>query len=314
MLEVEKAELMEEKKQIQQENEHLRSELASKTQKQEENDRVIAEQKRTIQQTKTEVTRIEEFIISSNIIVAFSPQHFRVMFGVLDAAEFPQYFITHAHSSPKAAMMYNSDGCLISAGRSIAQNTKPESGQEWSAEADLEKKTLHFFVNRVQQSHHFINIPIPLVFAIDDWDRNVPIKITYWGETQSHVTNEAFEGDSGKRLAGSIRREVVHITLFSIDIPSFLHNHPFHQQTTTLIQVIQITKLQRRGDDLTISFIEASTAQHSSVHCRKTQHQSRRGVRPIRRMSGNASKGSCSSCGDVEAEATVTGTANDVQR
>ncbi|KAK2956292.1 hypothetical protein BLNAU_8856 [Blattamonas nauphoetae] len=194
----------------------------------EENERVIAELKPTIQQTRTKVARKEEFFVSSNIIVAFSPEHFRVsgstvtrinsqswagcftkpvskgihrlsirtqancvMIGVLDAAEYPEYLTREVYRSSKAAMMNTSNGYLGSAYKPVGQNTPPQEGQEWSAEADLEKRTLHFFIDGVQQPHHFINIPVPLVFAIDACVKDVPIEITFWGETQSHVT---FEG------------------------------------------------------------------------------------------------------------------------
>ncbi|KAK2956570.1 hypothetical protein BLNAU_8410 [Blattamonas nauphoetae] len=71
-----------------------------------------------------------------------------------------------------------------------------------------------------------------------------------------------------QRRATIVRRQVVHITPFSIDIPSFLHNHPFHQQTITLIQVTNSLKLLfrhdatplRRGDDRSCS------VHHPSIH------------------------------------------------
>ncbi|KAK2940559.1 hypothetical protein BLNAU_24539 [Blattamonas nauphoetae] len=115
------------------------------------------------------------------------------LFGVLDAAEYPHYLTMPYLDSPKAAMMYNR-GSIWSAGRSIAQNRMPPKGQELSAEADLEKRTLHFFVDGIQQPHHFINIPVPLVFAIEVGTKDVPVEITFWGEeTQSHVTFHGIE-------------------------------------------------------------------------------------------------------------------------
>ncbi|KAK2948592.1 hypothetical protein BLNAU_16491 [Blattamonas nauphoetae] len=204
----------------------MKEQLAHQTQKLEENERVIEELKQIIQQTKTEVARKEEFFISSNIFVAFSPLHYRVngstvtnisggwvgcftkpvskgihrlsietngtrfKMGVIDAAEYPQYLAKSVYECPQAAMMYNS-GDLYSANKSIALNTKPPIGQELSAEADLEKRTLHFFIDGVQQEHHFINIPVPLIFAIEGGTKDVPFEITFWGQTQSHVT---FEG------------------------------------------------------------------------------------------------------------------------
>ncbi|KAK2948590.1 hypothetical protein BLNAU_16489 [Blattamonas nauphoetae] len=210
---------------LQKEKEQLRSELASKTQKLEENERVIEKQKQIIQQTKTEVSK-KETIVASDIIVAFSPLHFRVsgstvtrinsvgwagcftkpvskgihrlsikteakyvMIGVFDALEYPKHLTSAVFHSPKAAMMHNDNGCLYSAYKSIALNTITRNGQEWSAEADLEKRTLHFFIDGVQQKHHFTNIPVPLVFAIDVYTRDVPIEITFWGELKkSSVT------------------------------------------------------------------------------------------------------------------------------
>ncbi|KAK2955229.1 hypothetical protein BLNAU_9781 [Blattamonas nauphoetae] len=68
-------------------------------------------------------------------------------------------------------------------------NTILRGGQEWSAEADLEKRTLHFFIDGVQQPHHFVNIPVPLVFVIDVHTKDGSVEITHWGEEkQSHVT------------------------------------------------------------------------------------------------------------------------------
>ncbi|KAK2947735.1 hypothetical protein BLNAU_17335 [Blattamonas nauphoetae] len=178
-------------------NAQLRSELANKTQ--------------IIQQMKAEVVRNEEFVVSSNIIVTFSPEHFRVngstvtrinstgwvgcftkpvskgihrmsirnpgtdgiMFGVLNAAKTSKYLTFGANKSSEAAMMNNADGYLYSAGKYPARNIWPREGQEWSAEADLEKRTLHFFIDGIQQQHHFMSIPVPLVFAIDAFYQDV---------------------------------------------------------------------------------------------------------------------------------------------
>ncbi|KAK2946591.1 hypothetical protein BLNAU_18504 [Blattamonas nauphoetae] len=191
----------------------------------EENERVITEQKQTIQQIKTEIVRKEQFFPASDVIVAFSEDKFRVtrstvtrinsehrvgcftkpvstgihrlsiktegaiLIGVLDADEHPNHLTSYVSKSPKAAMMYNNSGYLKSAGKELARNTKPQKGQEWSAEADLEKRTLHFFIDSVQQQHHFINIPVPLVFALDVYTMGDSIEITFWGELkQSQVT------------------------------------------------------------------------------------------------------------------------------
>ncbi|KAK2948568.1 hypothetical protein BLNAU_16467 [Blattamonas nauphoetae] len=215
-----------EKVQILKEREWQRRELALKTQKLEENERVIGELKQEIQQLKAEVAR-KEPIVASDVIVAVSLNQYQmhgwkltrinadgyagcftkpfwngihrmsiktetrqVNFGVIDAAESPQFLTKMVHNSPKAALMSN-NGWLFSAGRSPAQNPPLQKGQEWSAEADLEKRTLHFFVDGIQQQHHFTNIPVPLVFAIDVHSHGTQVEITFWGETQSHVT---FEG------------------------------------------------------------------------------------------------------------------------
>ncbi|KAK2956592.1 hypothetical protein BLNAU_8432 [Blattamonas nauphoetae] len=217
--------LQKEKEQIQKEKEELRSDLTNKTQKLEENERVIAELKQSNEQMKIDVARKEQFFVSSDIIVAFSPDYFQVnvstvtrihssgwvgcftkpvskgihrlsiktkflsvMIGVCGPAEYPKYLTSGTYQSPQAAMMEN-NGWLYSAGKNLAPNTIPREGQEWSVEANLEKRTLHFFINGVQQPHHFINIPVPLVFAIDVYDKDAWIEITYWGEEkQSHVT------------------------------------------------------------------------------------------------------------------------------
>ncbi|KAK2957272.1 hypothetical protein BLNAU_7650 [Blattamonas nauphoetae] len=93
--------------------------------------------------------------------------------------------------------MYN-NGSLFSAGRQLVRNTPPREGQEWSAEADLEKRTLHFFIDGVQQPHHFTDIPVPLVFAIDVHTKDIPIEITFWGEEQqSHVIHQGIGHNLG---------------------------------------------------------------------------------------------------------------------
>ncbi|KAK2963093.1 hypothetical protein BLNAU_2116 [Blattamonas nauphoetae] len=168
-------------------------------------------------------------IVASDVIIAFSPSFFRVsgtsvtrlkgadhagcftkpllkgihrmsiktqayfiLLGVCDSDEYPKHLTTPVYHSTTAALMNINGGGLFSAKKELVKNTTPQPGQELSAEADLEKRTLHFFIDGVQQQHHFVNIPVPLVFAIDAYHCDVPIDITFWGEeTQSHVT---FEG------------------------------------------------------------------------------------------------------------------------
>ncbi|KAK2948580.1 putative Protein kinase domain containing protein [Blattamonas nauphoetae] len=233
--------LQKEMERIQQEDKQLRSELASKTQKLEENERVIEDQKRTIEKTKTEVAR-KEPIVASDVFVAFSPEHCTVsgstitrisytngsfancftkpvskgihrlsikteneyvMLGMIDATEYPNYLTKAVYYSPNAAMMQRSDGCLHSASDNIAQNRMPPKGQEWSAEADLEKRTLHFFIDGVQQQHHFINIPVPLVFAVDIYYNGSQIEITFLGELKKSMRRRelvAVDGCSAVRV------------------------------------------------------------------------------------------------------------------
>ncbi|KAK2947051.1 hypothetical protein BLNAU_18053 [Blattamonas nauphoetae] len=177
--------LQQDHEQSHQENEQLRFELVNNTQKLEENERSLTQAQQTIEKMKTENARIRP-IVASDVIVAFSPEH--IMIGVIDAAEYPKHLTKPVYESPKAALMQNCSGALYTAGRVIAQNTKTRAEQELSAEADLEKRTLHFFIDGVQQPHHFINIPVPLVFALDPYTQNVPIEIMFWGEEpQSHV-------------------------------------------------------------------------------------------------------------------------------
>ncbi|KAK2948596.1 putative Protein kinase domain containing protein [Blattamonas nauphoetae] len=211
--------------------EKLRKDLATKTPKPTKNARGPPPAQQTVQKTKTELPAPSKPHVASDVLVAFSPEQFivsgstvtrinsgigwavcftkpvskgihrlsidtiakYVMIGVCDAAEYPKHLTSAVYKSPKAALMHNFDGYLYTAGNNLVQNTKPQSGQEWSAEADLEKRTLHFFIDGVQQQHHFINIPVPLVFAIDVGMKDVPIEITFWGELkQSSVT---FEGE-----------------------------------------------------------------------------------------------------------------------
>ncbi|KAK2959547.1 hypothetical protein BLNAU_5596 [Blattamonas nauphoetae] len=200
--------------------------IAEKQTKLEENECEGAELKQTIQQTKTEVAITDNFFVTSEIIITFNPTHcsvngstvtrlnvdgwvgcftsfisngihrlsiktesIYVKIGVCDAAVHQQYINSATFKSSRAAMMYNNDGGIYSAEKKLAQNPKPRVGQEWSAEVDVEKRTLHFFIDGVQQTHHFINIPVPFVFAIDIYNKDIPINITFFGEeTRSHVT------------------------------------------------------------------------------------------------------------------------------
>ncbi|KAK2947384.1 hypothetical protein BLNAU_17704 [Blattamonas nauphoetae] len=225
-LKKERAQLHEEKDQILKESEECQGDLARKTRMLEAKKTRLTRAQQTIEAMKTEEARKEELFVSSNNLVAYSPHRYRmngltvtrinsegwagcftkpvskgihrlsiktkvqmVMIGVLDAAEYPKFLTAHVDKSPKAAMMYNLDGQLCSAGKYHAQNTIPHNGQEWSAEADLEKRTLHFFIDGVQQPHHFVNIPVPLVFALDVHNKDGAVEITHWGEeTRSHVT------------------------------------------------------------------------------------------------------------------------------
>ncbi|KAK2954599.1 hypothetical protein BLNAU_10450 [Blattamonas nauphoetae] len=138
-----------------------------------------------------------------------------VMFGVLDAAEYPDYLTSSVSYSPKAAMMWSDEGTLWSANKQIAQNTRPEKGQELSAEADLGKRTLHFFVDGVQQQHFFIDIPVPLVFAIDarTYSKDVPIEIT---ADETTITADAIDSSVND---GTFRDGSEPVPL-SINVPS----------------------------------------------------------------------------------------------
>ncbi|KAK2944769.1 hypothetical protein BLNAU_20302 [Blattamonas nauphoetae] len=212
------AQLEQEKEQIQRECERLRG----------ESEKRVTEMQRTMEGMRDQLDTCARWIESNDCIVAFSPDHFRVrgstvtrinsdnswagcftqpvskgihrlsiktigefvMIGVCDAAEYPNYFKADVSDSPKAAMM-NWKGYLISGRQYLAQNAEPKKGQELWVESDLEKRTLHFFIDSVQQPNHFINIPVPLVFAIDAgyFSKDVPIEITFWGELKkSNVT------------------------------------------------------------------------------------------------------------------------------
>ncbi|KAK2945095.1 hypothetical protein BLNAU_19993 [Blattamonas nauphoetae] len=222
-LEKEKGDWLEEKKTLLSTVQSLQRE---KEQMRIDHDRKVEELNHIVQQMRNEAVRKDNFFVSPSIIVAFHPNLYRVngstvtrinsdyragcftkpvtkgiyrlsirteasdvMIGVIDAAEYPQYLTTGVYSSPKAAITNTSNGHIFSAKKSLSQNTPPQRGQEISAEADLEKRTLHFFVDGVQQPNHFINLPVPLVFAVDLFYKDVPIEITFWGEeTQSHVT------------------------------------------------------------------------------------------------------------------------------
>ncbi|KAK2943746.1 hypothetical protein BLNAU_21349 [Blattamonas nauphoetae] len=218
---------------LQKEKEQLRNDVSNQSQKLEENECEIAELKQTIEEMKTELARKEPFFVSSDIIVAYDPNYFRVSGStvtrinstshvgcftrpvskgihrlsiktaaehacVLDAVEFPYYLTRHVYCSPQSAMMHN-NGWLYSADKGFVQSTKPRAEQEWSAEADLEKRTLHFFLDGLQQPHHFIDIPVPLVFAIDTCSPDSPIEITFWGEVKkSHVTFQGIGHNLGR--------------------------------------------------------------------------------------------------------------------
>ncbi|KAK2952596.1 hypothetical protein BLNAU_12424 [Blattamonas nauphoetae] len=188
---------------------------------------LILQEKTTIEDMKAEIARLQP-IVASDVIFVFNPDLIRVnrstvtringtgwvgcytkavskgihrlsiitfaehaMNGVMDAAEYPKFLSSGAYTSPKAAMMYNNDGKLYRLGKPFVQNTTPQKEQEFSVEADLENRTLHFFINGMQQLHHFIDIPVPLVFAIDVYNQNDPTEITFWGEIQeSHAKSQ----------------------------------------------------------------------------------------------------------------------------
>ncbi|KAK2941713.1 hypothetical protein BLNAU_23375 [Blattamonas nauphoetae] len=209
-----------------QEKTECQSELKKKDQLIEAQNQEIADLRQTVKQMTAEEARNRHFFITSEIIVSFSPSHFRVsgstvtridsegyascftkpvskgihrlsiktdvprvLIGVCEMAEHTKFLTEEgAYTSPKATMMYN-NGSLYVARSANFQNNPVKKGEEWSAEADLEKRTLHFFINGVQQPHFTINIPVPLVFAIDVFNKDIPIEITFWGEEQqSHVT------------------------------------------------------------------------------------------------------------------------------
>ncbi|KAK2952598.1 hypothetical protein BLNAU_12426 [Blattamonas nauphoetae] len=181
--------------QLQHDHDQQRSELANKTQKLEENERNLTQTQQTIEEMKAEIARLQP-IVASEVIVVFNPDLIRVnrstvtrinctghadgftkvlskgihrlsirtyatsvMIGVMDAAEYPNFLRSGAYTSPKAA--------------------------------DLEKRTLHFFIDGTQLEHHFIDIPVPLVFAIDVFNQDIPTEITFWGENQeSQATSQ----------------------------------------------------------------------------------------------------------------------------
>ncbi|KAK2946625.1 hypothetical protein BLNAU_18461 [Blattamonas nauphoetae] len=127
--------------------------------------------------------------------ISTTAQH--VMIGVLDAAEYPARLTSAAWQSPRAAMIYLANGRPFSGGEDTANKTRitnsaPREGLEWSAEADLEKRTLHFFINGKQMPHYFINIPVPLVFAINAYFEDDQVEITFWGGLNK--TESIFEG------------------------------------------------------------------------------------------------------------------------
>ncbi|KAK2955423.1 hypothetical protein BLNAU_9651 [Blattamonas nauphoetae] len=214
-----------EPKQKEEESEQLRRDLRNKAPKLKAKKKSSTQPQQTIQKTKADVATNSQQIVASDVIVAFSPDHFRVsgstvrrinstswvgcftkpvskgihrmsitkeapfvMFGVCDAAEYPNYLKSTVFESPKAAMMDGVGGDLRSASLVRLINTPPQVGQEWSAEADLEKRTLHFFIDGVQQEYYFGNIPVPLVFALDVFMQNTSVGITFWGELKKSKT------------------------------------------------------------------------------------------------------------------------------
>ncbi|KAK2956308.1 hypothetical protein BLNAU_8675 [Blattamonas nauphoetae] len=188
----EKEQKRQENEQLKQVNQHLRMELAKKTQKQEEKKVNDTPTQQTVQPKMTAVSKKEKMFVSSDIIVAFNPTHFRVCgptitrLGSHDwACCFTKPISKDIHrlsikteasivnggayNSPKAGMMFNKTGKLYIAKNTRFQNTALRRGQELSVEADMKKKTFHFFVDGVQQPHHFINIPVHPLFI------NIPL-------------------------------------------------------------------------------------------------------------------------------------------
>ncbi|KAK2950575.1 hypothetical protein BLNAU_14467 [Blattamonas nauphoetae] len=244
---------------------------------------ILAQQ--TIQQMPTELPQRSQPIVASDVIVAFSPEHYRmrgwtvtrinstgnvgcftrpvstgihrlsitteandVMIGVCDAAECTNHLTDDISESPKAALM-NWNGYLISGRQYLAQNAEPEKGLEWSAEADLEKRTLHFFINGIQLEHHFVNIPVPLVFALNAYWEDATIGITLWGElkessvmlsgTQPSPHNPVEVVQASVRLMSKPNTSIPQLSKY---IGTFLM---FATETGTLLLQTQIEDLHR---------------------------------------------------------------------
>ncbi|KAK2955226.1 hypothetical protein BLNAU_9778 [Blattamonas nauphoetae] len=169
------AQLRDEKEQIQKESEECQGDLAIKTRMVEAKKTRLTQAQQTIEAMKTEEVRKEELFVSSNILVAYTPHRYRmngstltrinseghggcftkpvskgihrlsikpkttnVMFGVLDAAEFPKFITTPTCHSPKAALMHNSNGCLYTAEKKPGLNRVGLGSDLKSLDADLQ--------------------------------------------------------------------------------------------------------------------------------------------------------------------------------
>ncbi|KAK2961699.1 hypothetical protein BLNAU_3136 [Blattamonas nauphoetae] len=145
-----------------------------------------------------EIHRLTIRVNPSNVGMAFGISTLSVI-GVIAAADYPSFLTTYFYASGKAATVYTSNGVIYTGSSSPATNKLVGTVQLFSVEANLEKKTLHFFYDGVQQPNHFVGIPVPLVFGISSYNQNHLVDITFWGEVkQPSVT---YEG-TGHNLKG----------------------------------------------------------------------------------------------------------------
>ncbi|KAK2943716.1 hypothetical protein BLNAU_21367 [Blattamonas nauphoetae] len=213
----------------------LKTNLQKTTQTNTEKDKTIQQLQATVSRLESQLLSLRTPPISTNVIKVFNSAHVKLensvltkksadawvscftkvitsgihrlsiktaaphaMLGIVAPCVYPELVSKGFHSSGKAAAMYN-NGVLYTGGETTHKNCALPKDQIWTAEANLSKKTLHFFIGGDQQPNHFVNIPVPLVFSIGIYDLNSTITITSW--TELSTSGIQYEG-TGHNLKG----------------------------------------------------------------------------------------------------------------
>ncbi|KAK2940534.1 hypothetical protein BLNAU_24549 [Blattamonas nauphoetae] len=124
-----------------------------------------------------------------------------VLMGVIDATKYHNHLTTFVYTSPNAAMMNRNNGYLYGWPNHCSERRSSE---------------------RAGVPHHFVNIPVPLVFALDVRTKKVPIPIATIGERRrnARVGHVVSEHRAEQRGAGRVE--------CGWDRSAVSVQHPFH--------------------------------------------------------------------------------------